>query len=110
MTGPPKSQEELKKEQQQELIRQQVNTLVGFNDHRNKKCVIMILISKMPLMRALKIISNVQVEQEHEEQMRQLKQRKKKQATPPPPPKTITVMAGKLLIVFGLIEKKYLKH
>ena len=104
MTGPPKSQEELKKEQQQELIRQQVNTLVGFNDHRNKKCVI----SKISLMRALKIISNVQVEQEHEEQMRQLKQRKKKQATPPPPPKTITVMAGKLLIVFGLIEKKYL--
>ena len=36
------------------------------------------------------------VEQEHEEQMRQLKQRKKKQATPPPPPKTITVMAGKV--------------
>ena len=36
------------------------------------------------------------VEQEHEEQMRQLKQRKKKQATPPPPPKTITVMAGKI--------------
>ena len=38
----------------------------------------------------------IKVEQEHEEQMRQLKQRKKKQATPPPPPKTITVMAGKI--------------
>ena len=44
-----------------------------------------------------------QVEQEHEEQMRQLKQRKKKQATPPPPPKTITVMAGKFGVKANLI-------
>ena len=47
-------------------------------------------------MQKIKMHFYIKVEQEHEEQMRQLKQRKKKQATPPPPPKTITVMAGKI--------------
>ena len=103
MTGPPKSQEELKKEQQQELIRQQVYSIFRFNDLNNRKNI-----SKRDRFGRTK--SNMhfytQVEQEHEEQMRQLKQRKKKQATPPPPPKTITVMAGKFGVIANLIQSR----
>ena len=103
MTGPPKSQEELKKEQQQELIRQQVYNILSFNYLNNRKNISM---RDEFDCRKSNMHFYIQVEQEHEEQMRQLKQRKKKQATPPPPPKTITVMAGRFGVVAISIQSR----